>query len=62
MTTFRPPFADGSPEHVLLERIRFLHAQLNDAKHGSKEYRRLCDEVRDLGTKYGTLIDAKQGI
>jgi hypothetical protein len=56
-----PPPAN-SGEEALLERIRTLYAQLDDANPKTPEYESLSAEIRDVSTVYARLVGAKSGV
>ena len=47
------------PEGALVERIRRLFQELDDASPRSHEYQRLSTEIHELSVAYGDLVDAK---
>jgi hypothetical protein len=49
-------------EEMLLERMRQLHALLDDKQIHSAEYKRTSAEIRDRSKAYGKLTDARQRI
>ena len=58
--TFSPTL--DAAEEELLERMRQLHALLDDRDFHSVEYKRLSDEIRELSKAYARLADARVGI
>jgi len=52
---FELPFPEGSVQHVLLQRLRRLHGQLDDSKRDTKEYERLSDQIRELANELNRL-------
>ena len=49
-------------EDTLLERIRLLHAQQKQYEQGSREYRRLSAEIREVSKAYCEALDAKSAL
>jgi hypothetical protein len=55
------PAKDPS-EAALVERIRLLFKELDDASPRSLEYQRLSMEIHELSVAHGNLVDAKQEV
>jgi len=49
-------------EEELPERIRHLHAQLDDRDIHSVDYKRRSNDIHEPARAYGKLADARQGI
>ena len=49
----------NSEKQALIEQMRTLYPQLNDARCHTVEYQRLCGQIKQLAIVYSRLFDAR---